>query len=114
MARKKRAAAVLGEGLRRGAGEDPDFDEDETVEVYYRKDTGENKFPGKPFRVQGKDGLYDIRHTNKDGSWESPEDWTYAVHWNPTHGDGHGIWRVLDKSTLFEAPTNKTTAKKVR
>ena len=31
MARKKRAAAVLGEGLRRGAGEDPDFDEDETV-----------------------------------------------------------------------------------
>ena len=66
--RPQRAARVLGEGQRRGGGEDPKFDSDDDVEVFFNLDVFEQKWPGKP-KSRG-DGLYDVYHVKPNGEMD--------------------------------------------
>ena len=123
-ARPARAAKSNGEVKRRGDVQDPDYGEDVFVEVYFNKDTGEYKWPGKPFKTDSSrklgDDFYDVRHVMKDGTWD--KDWTKGVHWNPDFAEGHGIWLVdfapkdvtskaLGDVTSKDKETVKVTAK---
>lgn len=112
MERQRRSAAAAGEAKRQGL-DDPGYDSDDcSFECYLDHDTTISRYPCR-VEAQG-DGFNKAIFVDPNG--EDDGDDTEGVHWDPQHGQGHGIWRRVGKDSSTEAnPTSalKSSIKKV-